>query len=39
MFLSTEWLFFHLWKKSPDTGKSCPGIFIIDTIIYRLQKF
>ncbi|KAM3128080.1 hypothetical protein pb186bvf_019843 [Paramecium bursaria] len=33
--LSTEWLFFHLWKKNPDTNQSCPGVFVADTIIYR----
>jgi hypothetical protein len=33
--ISTEWLFFHLWKRNPETGKSCPGIIIPDTIIYR----
>ncbi|CAD8090679.1 unnamed protein product [Paramecium sonneborni] len=33
--LSTEWLFFHLWKKNPDTNSSCPGVFVADTIIYR----
>jgi len=32
---STEWLLFHLRKKNPETGKSCPGILITDTIIYR----
>ncbi len=32
---STEWLFFHLWKKNPETQNSCPGVFIADTIIYR----
>jgi hypothetical protein len=32
---STEWLLFHLWKSNPETGKSCPGIIIPETIIYR----
>jgi hypothetical protein len=32
---STEWLFFHLWKKNPETGTSCPGVFLVDTVIYR----
>ena len=32
---STEWLLFHLWKSNPDTGQSCPGVIIPDTIIYR----
>ena len=32
---STEWLLFHLWKPNPETGLTCPGIFIPDTIIYR----
>lgn len=36
---STEWLFFHLWKKNPETGNSCPGVFIADTIIYRFTAF
>ncbi|KRX00119.1 hypothetical protein PPERSA_07226 [Pseudocohnilembus persalinus] len=36
---STEWLFFHLWKKNPEkNNSSCPGIFIPDTIIYRWGK-
>ena len=34
--LSTEWLFFHLWKKNPETNSSCPGIYLTDTVIYRL---
>lgn len=32
---STEWLYFHLWKKNPDTNTSCPGVFLVDTVIYR----
>ncbi|EGR31604.1 mitochondrial processing peptidase beta, putative [Ichthyophthirius multifiliis] len=32
---STEWLYFHLWKKNPETQSSCPGVFIPDTVIYR----
>ena len=36
--LSTEWLFFHLWKKNPDTNTSCPGVFLADTLIYRLLQ-
>lgn len=32
---STEWLFFHLWKKNPETGYSCPGVFIADTIVIK----
>lgn len=32
---STEWLFFHLWKKNPDMEISCPGVFVVDTVIYR----
>lgn len=35
---STEWLFYHMWKNNPDTLKSCPGIIIMDTIIYRFFK-
>jgi hypothetical protein len=31
----TEWLFFHLWKKNPDTGQSCYGVLLADTLIYR----
>ncbi|KAM3144461.1 hypothetical protein pb186bvf_003330 [Paramecium bursaria] len=31
----TEWLFFHLWKKNPQTGLSCQGVFVADTVIYR----
>jgi hypothetical protein len=23
---NTEWLFFHLWKKNPETNTSCPGV-------------
>jgi len=34
----TEWLFYHLWKKNKETNLSCPGIFILDTIIYRWSK-
>lgn len=34
----TEWLFYHLWKKNQETNLSCPGIFILDTIIYRWSK-
>ena len=34
---STEWLFYHLWKKNTETFSSCPGIFVTDTIIYRLN--
>jgi hypothetical protein len=34
---STEWLLFHLWKSNPETGKSCPGIIIPETIIYRFK--
>ncbi len=33
--ICTEWLFFHLWKKNPETGKSCAGLVVPDTIIYR----
>ena len=32
---STEWLFFHLWKKNPETGLSCPGVNIPNTIFFR----
>lgn len=32
---STEWLFFHLWKKNPETGKPCPSIRIPETIFFR----
>jgi len=32
---STEWLFFHLWKINPETGKSCPNVLVTDTVIYR----
>merc|ERR1711879_620073 len=35
---ATEWLFFHLWKKNPDTSSSCPGILIPDTLLYRWAK-
>lgn len=35
--LSTEWLLFHLWKNNPETGQSCPGVIIPDTIIYRFS--
>jgi hypothetical protein len=31
----TEWLFFHLWKRNPETKQSCPGVIIPETIIYR----
>ena len=31
----TEWLFFHLWKRSPITEEPCPSILVPDTIIYR----
>jgi len=34
----TEWLFFHLWKPNSETNSTCPGIFIIDTIIYKWSK-
>jgi len=34
----TEWLFFHLWKRNSETNSTCPGILIIDTIIYRWSK-
>ena len=37
--LSTEWLLFHLWKNNPETGQSCPGIIIPDTVIYRYQYY
>ena len=33
--LSTEWLYFHLWKKNPVNNRSCQSILIPDTIIYR----
>ena len=33
--ISTEWLYFHLWKRNPETGSSCPGVIIPDTIIFR----
>jgi len=36
---STEWLFFHLWKKNPETGYSCPGVFIADTIVKFINFF
>ena len=39
LFTSTEWLFFHLWKKNPETGISCPGVFLADTVIYRHLLF
>ena len=32
---STEWLFFHLWKKNPENGQSCPSIRIPETIFFR----
>ena len=35
MLSYTEWLFFHIWKKSPIDEKSCTGIMIPDTVIYR----
>lgn len=35
---ATEWLFFHQWKKNPDTSASCPGILIPDTLLYRWAK-
>lgn len=31
----TEWLFFHLWKKNPNTGKCCPSVLLPDTVLYR----
>lgn len=31
----TEWLFFHIWKSNPETSKSCEGVIIPETIIYR----
>ena len=31
----TEWLFFHLWKKNPETNQSCPYILIPDTVLFR----
>ena len=31
----TEWLFYHLWKKSPDTGKSCESLLIPSTVFFR----
>ncbi|KRX07748.1 hypothetical protein PPERSA_07498 [Pseudocohnilembus persalinus] len=34
----TEWLFFHLWKKNPNNLESCPGVFVLDTVIYRWAK-
>ena len=34
----TEWLFFHLWKTSPETQKSCEGIIIPETIFYRYKN-
>ena len=34
---STEWLFFHLWKKQAD-GSCCPGVLILDTVIFRWAK-
>ncbi len=34
----TEWLFFHLWKANPETGTSCPGVCIPDTVLYRWAK-
>lgn len=35
LYNSTEWLFFHLWKKNPDTQESCPQIRIPETVFYR----
>lgn len=32
---TTEWLFYHLWKKDEETGKPCMNVLIPDTIIYR----
>ena len=32
---NTEWLFFHLWKKDPETAFSCPGLYIAETILFR----
>jgi hypothetical protein len=31
----TEWLFYHLWKKSPETGRSCESILIPSTVFFR----
>lgn len=31
----TEWLFFHLWKSNPENGKSCEGVIIPETVIFR----
>jgi len=31
----TEWMFYHLWKKSPVTKKCCEGILIPSTIFFR----
>ena len=31
----TEWLFYHLWKKSPKTNQSCEGILIPSTVFFR----
>jgi len=32
---NTEWLFFHLWKKNPETLLPCPNIYIAETILFR----
>lgn len=31
----TEWLFYHLWKKSPNTGKSCESVLMPSTVFFR----
>ena len=31
----TEWLFYHLWKKNPNTGLSCESILIPSTVFFR----
>lgn len=32
---NTEWLFYHLWKKNPDTNQCCPGLNIAETVMFR----
>jgi len=32
---NTEWLFFHLWKKNPETMLPCLNLYLAETIIFR----
>lgn len=34
----TEWMYFHIWKRDPETNTSCPGILIPSTVFYRWNK-